>query len=646
MVLPAVQQLAWERPVTSEGDRLVVSSAVLARIARVVVVSVVALALSAAITLLLIVLQAQSARGRLESAKVELTALVSSPAGAGQYQPSDKTIERIRGQFRGARSELASAQLALNYSPGLILAKVMPLAGQQISAADNILTVTLALTDATERGLSIVNIFDDQNARSALLRIGDGTIQLGPKFASTLDRVRSVEALLDAAAPAAQRLLTNPPIGPLNGVAVATGKMYEPIRSGFTQAVSGLLLLPSALGYDYPKTYLVALRNNAELRADGGAVLSTSTLAVDQGHVTVDLGATTVKGGRKQSVQDPPPWLKEQFESSGSLRVYQNVTYTANYAVAASVLAELFHQDSGKHIDGVLAIDPVALRAILQVVGPIRPDGADQEFNADNIVPFLLNGQYGLGDSRKEFLSQLWGATVTKLFTGGHDLKLVGRAMAQSASGNHLQLWMAEPTLERLVIDVKANGSFARYREHYLMPSIANYAANKLDYFLTRKIHHEMRLKSDGSASMTTTLTISNDLPEGQSGEVLGSPPKAHDTDKELPTGTYVGVATIYVPPNATLKKSQSQSWTSFESEAQAFHTPITIAPGETQSVVFKYQTPRISHQPPERDLEIVIQPQGTATPDQLQIDLIPPPHATIDNKTGTQTITMPLNQT
>ena len=47
---------------------------------------------------------------------------------------------------------------------------------------------------------------------------------------------------------------------------------------------------------------------------------------------------------------------------------------------------------TGQQVDGVLALDPVTLQALIAAEGPVTVDGV--ELNADNVVRYILHDQY------------------------------------------------------------------------------------------------------------------------------------------------------------------------------------------------------------------------------------------------------------
>src|SRR5690606_33245436 len=72
----------------------------------------------------------------------------------------------------------------------------------------------------------------------------------------------------------------------------------------------------------------------------------------------------------------------------------QDVPYSPHFPYNADVLAQLYPQAGGNPVDGVIAIDPVGLSALLQLTGPVDVEGHDEPLTSENAADFLLREQY------------------------------------------------------------------------------------------------------------------------------------------------------------------------------------------------------------------------------------------------------------
>ena len=81
---------------------------------------------------------------------------------------------------------------------------------------------------------------------------------------------------------------------------------------------------------------------------------------------------------------------------------FRNVAMSPHFPSVGSVAADLYAQTTGRHVDGVIALDPVVLGALLRYTGPIHLPAFDQQVDEFNVVPFLLLDQYVVGAADDE----------------------------------------------------------------------------------------------------------------------------------------------------------------------------------------------------------------------------------------------------
>ena len=125
------------------------------------------------------------------------------------------------------------------------------------------------------------------------------------------------------------------------------------------------------LGADGQRTYLVAFQNPAELRATGGIFGSFAVLSADHGKLTI-----TDQGAASRTLGTFDPGLTDIGSNERALygdvmaQYPQDVNFTPDFPTAAMLFANMYQVRTGVAVDGVLAIDPVALSYTLQGASP------------------------------------------------------------------------------------------------------------------------------------------------------------------------------------------------------------------------------------------------------------------------------------
>ena len=162
--------------------------------------------------------------------------------------------------------------------------------------------------------------------------------------------------------------------------------LLPPLRSRFTDAtakVSALnstmdtvaratRILPSVLGANGPRRYLVLVQNNSEPRALGGLAGSVIELRANRGRVEL---VGQVSGGSFGDFGKPVLKLsKGERALYGTQlgRFMQNVTGTPDFPRSTEFAAEMWARKKRESVDGVAAIDPAALSALLRATGPVQ----------------------------------------------------------------------------------------------------------------------------------------------------------------------------------------------------------------------------------------------------------------------------------
>src|SRR5262249_11357567 len=122
-------------------------------------------------------------------------------------------------------------------------------------------------------------------------------------------------------------------------------------------------------GADGPRTYFLAMQNNADQRATGGDVLAYGFVRVDDGHLSL------LSGGGITEIDDPNGF--RNVDLPADLRWYlghvtprprrriANVNLTPNFPVVAQGWSALIKAATGRQIDGAFAIDPMAIAQLL-----------------------------------------------------------------------------------------------------------------------------------------------------------------------------------------------------------------------------------------------------------------------------------------
>jgi hypothetical protein len=173
----------------------------------------------------------------------------------------------------------------------------------------------------------------------------------------------------------------------------------------------------------------------------------------DQGRLTLDQRTSATALGRAKSTVLPlTPSEKALFDER--LGTYmQNVVSTPDFKRSGELAQAMWKVKKGETIDGIVAVDPIALGYILRSTGPVSA-GSGVTLTSKNAAKFLLSTVYAqIPDTTKqdEFFA---GATrnIFAVLTAGHvDSAKLLDALSQSASENRIHIWSARPGEEKIL---------------------------------------------------------------------------------------------------------------------------------------------------------------------------------------------------
>ncbi len=168
-------------------------------------------------------------------------------------------------------------------------------------------------------------------------------------------------------------------------------------------------------------------------------------------------------------------------------------------------------------VDGVVTLDLTAIAAVLDQTGPMESpaygtvDGPalGQILLIDAYQTF---GQEGATE-RQQANQDLLNSLLDRLLSGD-DLVSAAQAIASTAPGRHVQMWMRSPELQRLAMDAGAAGVVND-------PDVGDWSAlytqngnqSKVDVFQQRNVLITAQVAEDGSARVTQQMTVTNATP-------------------------------------------------------------------------------------------------------------------------------------
>lgn len=522
---------------------------------------------------------------------------VQDDVRAGDVRSLADAVPQIQELTRTARESSSD--------PVWRAAEVVPVLGAQLHA---VRTVASALDDVAVDVLppvaSLGSALDGREADSErgrlvlaqLVEVAPGLVDAAVTARGAADEVSAID--------------TDALLGPLVDPVTRARDALEEAATALEGGAGVASLLPTMLGSDVPRTYLLLSLNSAELRSGGGIVGALVVLQAQQGELELVGQASTVDLPGLDTPVLPLTDAELTVDTDRLGRWVQDATMTPDFPRTAELVAARWEQSTGGTVDGVIAADAVAVSYLLGATGAIgAPDGST--LDQATVVATLLHDSYlrypDAGDADR-FYAGVASAIFGAVTAGKGDVGALGQALVRSGEEGRLRMWSAHPDEQAQILGTDFAGAFLSEQAADEVGVFLNDGTpGKLDYFLRADVTVEDLVCSGGEPTARVRLTLSYDPPAdiaGYPAYVIGS----HRADR--PDGWVDTNVNVYAPVGAPLGALEHEgAWvagTTATVEGRAVQVVrSSLDPGQSESYSFVV---------PVRDGQVVVRTTPTTT--------------------------------
>jgi len=421
------------------------------------------------------------------------------------------------GAIDGIAAETSAAH-ALTDDPIWNAAEVLPWVGPQLAAVS---TVAASIDEVASTALTPLADVATNFSVDALRPQG-GQIDL-TGFVGIQDAAATGAAGIDRATASVDAIDRSMLVTPLRTAVDDVAELLHETRDGTGALSRATALLPAMLGAEGPRDYLVLFQNNAEWRSLGGIPGAMAVIHTDGGAMSLAAQESS-SDYRKYDTSVLP--LDPEIEAIYGQRPgkwIQNVTQVPDFTVSATLAREMWAREhGGAQVDGVLALDPVALSYLLEATGPVTLPTGDV-LTAENAVPLLLNEVYQRYErpaDQDTFFAAAAASVFDALAQGGVDPAALVAALARAGDEQRLLIWSAHPEDQTVLEGTTLAGGLpvtdaaaSRFGVY-----VNDGTGSKMDYYLTATpsvTWDQCTLDGNEIASGTATLaaTVTNNAP-------------------------------------------------------------------------------------------------------------------------------------
>jgi hypothetical protein len=468
---------------------------------------------------------------------------------AAQRKLSPGRIDPARYDIFAGAAAARTARAGHDSEPFMALAKVLPGIGGIVDQSDHLVAAaeysaeaaggTIELFDSALSGPDGIIAEDSgpSGGQIRLHRVEEMTTTVEGVYGALQHAKNELESIDLAELP---RRIRNPVV---SGI-----KDADETQSVLDDAQRGLALLPAILGADGPRTYIVGMLNNAELRGSGGSLLQYALLEIDQGEMRLD-GPQTVYEIDRGRMQLDIPLPEDAWYVRGipDARRFGNANWSPDWPLSAQLTIDYARErEPDLEVDGFIAMTPSVLQNLVQSTGPFRTKW-DIRITRDNAVSFLLHdayGQFPKPSVRRTALKQVVKGFFDRLLRPKNPVRLV-QGLSRGLADKDVQIWMAAEEEQRFIKHMNWDGAIKKAtNKDYLNVVQQNVGGNKLDYFAEQKTG--MDVAFDGAdAIASTTVEILNGVVPPQATWAMGNSGPLHRP-----------MINVYAPGDAVLESA------------------------------------------------------------------------------------------
>ncbi len=490
---------------------------------------------------------AQRARTALESARDDVKALQAQVV-QGDQSAAAATLVRLQG-----RSHTAYAR---THGPLWGIAARLPVLGADVHAVRTISAVVDSLATSALPALMQARSLVEPAAMAPV----NGRVNLAPIVAvapAVVAADQTVQAARDQLAGIDAGSLLSVVAGPV----VDLRDQVDEVAQTTATAARAAELLPSMMGADGPRDYLLLVQNNAEPRATGGIPGSIVHLRADGGAVQV---VEQRSGGSLSGLKLPALELTPAEDALfGPLlgTDMRDVTFTPDFPRSAALARQIWLQRVGGTVDGVLSVDPGALAHLLAATGKARTAGG-VELTAANAVETLLNGVYrDIADPRAQdaFFAETSSAVFAAVASGQGNASAVVDALAQGAREGRVMVWSAHEEEQARLQGTVLSGELAGTAGD--SPVVGVYLNDgteaKMGYYLDLNVTGTAtECLADGTQRLHVTVRLGSTAPA----DAAGLPPYLTGAGAVVSPGIIRTNMLIYAPTGGSIESSRVNS--------------------------------------------------------------------------------------
>ncbi len=443
----------------------------------------------------------QTARGLISSAQAE-----------------DVDVSAIKPAVFSVVDDLHAIQVNVRpIYPLLNFCSGLPIVGSTLAQIEPLLNFA---GDLSQAGGILFSIFEPVlGASSPASNSGSATERLMNAIQNNAGFLDEAERLVNLAAGERKRITPTLLPDSVQKYFALLDQYFPALQKGFPV----IKLIPGLLGAAEKQNFLVLAQNRDEMRPTGGFISGIGLVSMENGIITsFSIGDSYSVDDYTKNYPAPPAPLKQFMLAD--YWVPRDANWSPDFPTSALKVQELYSLSTGIQTQGVLAFDQLAVKGILEVIGPVSLDGYPEPITAATVEDFMRQSwapdpKEGITPewwvNRKKFMGLLGKEIIGKFFTLRDQktlLQLVQVSISMVKSG-HLLIFFNDPDMAALLAETGMDGGIQPAEGDFLYLVDSNVGFNKVDSIVSREILYQVDLSDPKNPSAQISVRYQHTYP-------------------------------------------------------------------------------------------------------------------------------------
>ena len=396
----------------------------------------------------------------------------------------------------------------------------------------------------------------------------------------------------------------------------------DPSMSTLDESLLMALAVPGLLGgtESGPKTYLILVENEDELRPTGGLISAVGKAVVWNGQLINLSIADSYSVDDINKAYPAAPWQLQQFMNL-PIMTFHDTSWFTDYPTAVRWAEYLYAYTNSYSVDGVIAIDQNFMASLLAVTGPVYVPEIQETVTVENLRAVMRAQkippppeQRDPDWHRKQFMNPIAGAILSRLTSGqGISWEALLRAVMRQLDQRHMLVQLDDPVLTKLIAERGWDGAVRSDGGDFLMVVDTNVGYNKTNAVVSPSITYDVNLTDVSAPSSALVVGYMNNAKGGDQGceERLSTLDSALAEPWYVIDRCYYDYLRVYLPAGTEYLSGTPQAVSRDEMEyleddiparvdtldeeianIQAFGTLLVVPTGETAQMSFDFKLP------------------------------------------------------